>query len=68
MRWAGHVTRVVESKGVYRILVGKPVGKRPLGKPRHRWKDNITMYVLERGCGALARSMWLSVGTGGEHL
>ena len=43
MRWAGHVARVGEGRGVYRILVGKPEGKRPLGRPRHRWEDNITM-------------------------
>jgi len=41
MGWAGHVTRMVERRGVYRVLVGKPERKRPLGKPRHRWKDNI---------------------------
>ena len=43
MRWAGHVARLGERKGVYRVLVGKPEGKRPLGRPRHRWKDNIKM-------------------------
>jgi hypothetical protein len=43
MRWAGHVERLVEERGVYRILVGKPEGKRPLGIPRHRWEDNIRM-------------------------
>jgi hypothetical protein len=40
MRWAGHVARMGERKGVYRVLVGKPEGKRPLGRPRHRWEDN----------------------------
>jgi len=43
MRWAGHVARMVEERGVYRILVGKPEGKRPLGRPRRRWVDNIRM-------------------------
>jgi hypothetical protein len=43
MRWAGHVTRMGEKRNVYRILVGKPDGKRPLGRPRHRWVDNIKM-------------------------
>jgi len=43
MRWAGHVARVVKRRGVYRVLVGKPEGKRPLGRPRRRWEDNIKM-------------------------
>jgi len=41
MRLAGHVERMREGRGVYRVLVGKPEGKRPLGRPRHRWVDNI---------------------------
>ena len=41
MRWAGHVARVGEDSGVHRVLVGKPEGKRPLGRPRRRWEDNI---------------------------
>ena len=40
MRWAGHVVRVVEGRGVHRVLVGKPEGKRPLGRPRLGWEDN----------------------------
>ena len=51
MRWAGNVARMGEESGVYRILVGKPEGKRPLGRPRHRWVDNITMDLQEVGCG-----------------
>ena len=43
MRWAGHVARMSEERGTYRILVGKPEGKRPLGRPRRRWLDNIRM-------------------------
>ena len=43
MRWAGHVARMGEERGVYRVLVGKPEGKRPLWRPRHRWVDNIRM-------------------------
>jgi len=43
MRWAGHVARMGENKGIYRVLVGKPEGKRPLGSPRRRWEDNIAM-------------------------
>jgi len=41
MRWAGHVARIGEERGVYRVLVEKPEGKRPLGRPRRRWVDNI---------------------------
>ena len=41
MRWAGHVAHMGEERGVYRVLVGKPEGKRPLGRPRCRWVDNI---------------------------
>jgi len=43
MRWAGHVARMGEGRGVHRVLVGKPEGKRPLGRPRHRLEDNIEM-------------------------
>ena len=49
MRWAGHVARMGEKRGVYRVLVGKPEGKRPLGKPRRRWEDNIKMDLKELG-------------------
>jgi hypothetical protein len=51
MRWVGHVARMGESRGVYRVLVGKPEGKRPLGRPRHKWEDNIKMNLQEVGCG-----------------
>jgi len=50
MRWAGHVARMEET-GVCRVLVGKPKGKRPLGRPRRRWVDNIRMHLQEVGCG-----------------
>ena len=50
MRWAGHVARVGEERGVYRILVGKPEGKRPLGRPRRRWVANIRTDLQEVGC------------------
>ena len=53
MRWAGHVARMGEGRGVYRVLVGKPEGKRPLGRPRRRWEDNIKVNLQEVGCGAL---------------
>ena len=53
MRWAGHVASMEESRGVYRVLVGKPEGKRPLGRPRRRWEDNIKMDLQEVGCGGV---------------
>ena len=51
MSWAGHVARMGEERGVYRVLVGKTEGKRPLGIPRRRWVDNIRMDLQEVGCG-----------------
>jgi hypothetical protein len=48
-RWAGHVARMGEERNVYRLLVGKPEGKRPLGRPRRRWIDNIKTDLLEIG-------------------
>jgi hypothetical protein len=47
MRWDGHVARMGERRGVYGVLVGKPEGKRPLGRPRRRWKDNIKMDLRD---------------------
>jgi len=47
----GHVALMSEERGVYRVLVGKPEGKRPLGRPRHRWVDNIRTDLEEVGCG-----------------
>ena len=51
MRWAGHMARMSEERGAYRVLVGKPEGKRPLGRPRRRWVDNIRKDLQEVGCG-----------------
>ena len=53
MKWAGHVACMEEGRGVHKVLVGKPEGKRPLGRPRCRWEDNIKMDLQEvgRGCG-----------------
>jgi hypothetical protein len=51
MRWAGHVARMGEMRGAYNILVGRPGGRRPLGKPRCRWEDNIKMDLREIGFG-----------------
>jgi hypothetical protein len=47
MRWAGDVARMGEKRNLYRILVGKPEGKRPLGRPKHRWVDNIKIDLRE---------------------
>jgi hypothetical protein len=52
MRWAGHVVRMGERRGVYRVLVGKPEGKRPLERPRRRWEDNVKTD-LKMGCGGM---------------
>jgi len=51
MRWAEHVAHMGEERGVYRVLLGKPEGKRPPGRPRRRWVDNIRMDFQEVGCG-----------------
>jgi hypothetical protein len=51
MRWAGHIARMGEKRNAYRLLVGKPEEKRPLGRPRRRWVDNIRMDLGEVGCG-----------------
>ena len=51
MRWAGHVARMEDGRGVQRVLLGKPAGKRPLGRPRYRWEDNINMDLQEVGGG-----------------
>jgi hypothetical protein len=68
MRWAGHVARIRERRGVYRVLVGKPERKRPLGRPRRRWKDNIKMDLQEVRYGDMGwielaedRDIWRTV-------
>ena len=58
IRWAGHVARTGEKRGVYRVLVGKPEGKRPLGRPRRRWEDNIKVDLQKVGCGGMD---WIEV-------
>ena len=68
IRQAEHVARMGERRGIHRILVGKPEGKRLLGRPRHRWEDNIKMSLQELGCGVWAGSRWLRKGRGGRHL
>jgi hypothetical protein len=51
MTWVGHVAQMMEMRNAYRIMVGKPEGKKPLGRPRRRWLDNIKMDFREIGCG-----------------
>ena len=51
IRWLEHAAHMGERRGAYRLLVGKPEGKRPLGRPSHRWEDNIKMDLQEVGCG-----------------
>jgi len=58
MRWAGHVARMGEDRGVHMVLVGKPEGKGPLGRPRRRWEDNIKMALQEAGGG---RGDWMEL-------
>jgi hypothetical protein len=57
-----------EERGVCRVLVGKPEGKRSLGRPRRRWEDNIRMDVQEVGCGVWTGLGWLRIKTGGGQL
>jgi hypothetical protein len=68
MRWTGHVARTGERKGIYRVLVGKPEEKRPLGKSTRRWEDNTKMDLQEVGCGIWTGSSWLRIRIGGGHL
>jgi hypothetical protein len=57
-----------EGRGAYRILVGRPEGRRPLGRPRHRWEDNIKMDFKKWDGGAWTGLIWLRIGTGGGLL
>jgi hypothetical protein len=66
MRWTGHVARMGEGIGVYRVLVEKPEGKRPLGKPRRRWEENIKMDIQE--VWVWTGLSWLRIETDGGHL
>ena len=68
MRWAGHVAHMEQRRGVYRVLVGKPEGKRPLGRPRRRWEDNIKWIFRKWDVGVWTGSSWLRIGTGVGHL
>jgi len=64
----GHVAHMGERSGVYRVLVGKPEGTRPLGSPRHRWEDNIKMQLQKWDVEVWTGLNWLRIGTGGRHL
>ena len=66
--WAGHVALMGDRRGVYRVLVGKPEGERPLGRPRCRWEDNIKMNIQEVGCGGMDWVELAQGGAGGGHL
>jgi len=68
MSCEGYVARMGDRRGVFRVLVEKPEGKRPLGRPRHSWEDNIKMDLQEVEVGAWTRLIWLRIGTGGGHL
>jgi hypothetical protein len=65
MRWAGHVTRMGK-RNVFRLLVGKPEGKRPPGRPRYRWMDNIKMNLTEIGLVVWTGLVWPRMGSSGE--
>jgi hypothetical protein len=66
MRWPGYVAWMGEERDMCRVLVGKPEGKRPLGRPRCRWKDNVRMDLQEVGYGVWTGLGWLRIG--GGHL
>ena len=68
MRWAEHVTLMGESRNIYRVLVVKSEGKRPLGRPRRRWEDNIKMDLQEVGCGFMDRIDLAQDKDGSRHL
>ena len=67
-RYAGHVARMGERRGLFRILVGKLEGKRSLGRPIHRWEDNMMTNLQEMGCEAWTGSSWLRIGTGDGYV
>jgi hypothetical protein len=62
INWVGHVARMGEKRNTYRVLVRKPEGKRPLGRPRRRWVDNIKMDLRE------IELIWIRIGTSGDLL
>ena len=68
MRWAGHVAHMGEERGMYRVLVGKPEGRKSLGRPRRRWVDNIRMDLQEVECVCMDWMVWPRIETGGGRL
>jgi len=68
MKWVGHVARMGKGRGVFRVLVGKPEGKRQLRRPRRIWEDNIKMDLQEVGCGGMGWIKLARIGTGGRLL
>jgi hypothetical protein len=68
MKWAWHVARIGEKRNAYGLLLGKPEGKRPVGRPRRRWLDNIKMDIVEIGWVVWTGLVWLRIGTNGELL
>jgi hypothetical protein len=66
MRWAEHVARMGEGRGVYRVLVGRPKGKRQLGRRRRRWEDNIKLDLREIGIDGGTEFSWLKIGSSGR--
>jgi hypothetical protein len=68
MRWVGHVACMGEGRGAYRIFVGRPEGRRPLGRPRHRWEDTVKMDIKEVGWGAWTGLIWLRIVKSGTLL
>jgi hypothetical protein len=68
MRWAGHVARMEEGRDLYRVLVGKPKGKRALGRPRSRWGIILWWILRKWDVWVWTGLSWLRIGTGGGHL
>jgi hypothetical protein len=68
MMWAGHVARIGEGRNMYRVLVGKTEGKRPLGRPRHRWENGIKIDLREIVGGVWSGFTWLRLGIVGGLL
>jgi hypothetical protein len=68
MRWAGHLARIGEERNVYKVWVGKPEGKGPLGRLRRRWEYGMRFYLREIGLGLWIGFVWLRTGTGGGLL
>jgi len=68
MRWVGHVARIGERRSLYSVLVGKPEGNRTLGRPRHRWEDNIKLNLQDLRGRACTGFIWLRIVTDREHM